>query len=337
MAAALLAGAVILLAGGSARAGGTRVAVLTGPGQRAAAARVAAELGALGYEVEPTVVEDAGSGGEDLGRAAARMGAMAAVRLGPAGGIEAFAADAAGGNAVYRQLRLERGEDGRDEDLALGAVELLRACLVEIEAAARPALRSEAGPAEPARPAAPVPEPAPEPAPPRLAVDLAPMVSAVAFTAPPTVNVLIGAHLRAFGPLGFELLGVTPMVPSRIDEEEGRAEIHFGLVGGGARLGFGDPAGRWRPRASLGIVAALVRITARAEEPYAGREELVAGPMPYARLGLGLAVHDRVLVCAEALGGWLLGRTAVVMAEREVAVLGAPLLGGALGVELNLF
>jgi len=312
------------------------VAVLGSSDDAALANRISAEIEALGFAARIVHPDTVGST-SDLGRLAREAGADAAVRADEADGrIEVWATDPRTEQVVYRSIVVSgEGEDAIDE-IALGAVELLRASLMEVRAAGavEPAVEPSTSPDESV-----VTDDADSGTELTglLTLELGPAVIAMTFDAPPSVNILVGVHVRAVGMLGVEALGITPMVRSVIDEDEGRAEIHFGLVGGGLRLSLGDRSSRWIPCGAVGFAAAFFQMTAQAEGPLAGREELVATPVPYGRLGLALELHERVHLRADVLVGWTLSKTVVRMAEREVAALGTPLLAGALGVEFVLF
>jgi len=311
----------------------TLVVVVHGPEDTALARRICAEVEALDVTVAQ-IVRPRETPPVELGELARAAGAHAAIRAETTSGrVEVWADDPRSDRVIYRSSIIA---DGAADEIALEAVELLRASLLTVRVTEPAAVTPESPAPEPEVKAPPAEDDAAEPAG-RLSVELGPMVTAATFDAPPTVNMLVGAHLQVYELLGVELVGVTPMVRTVIEEQEGRAAVHFGMVGGGLRLGFGKPEGRWLPSGAVGCAAALFQLTARADSPFVAHDELVASPAPYGRIALALSVHERVRVRAEVLAAWTLPRTVVQIAGREVAVLGAPLLAGALEVELLVF
>jgi hypothetical protein len=329
--------AIVLCVSAEARARDPVVAVVHGPDDAALARRIGAELEAL--EISARLVPtEAGEPTADLERLAAGAGVDAALRAEAASGrVEVWAGDPSSEQVVYRNVVMSIEGEGAEEEVALGAVELLRASLLEVSAASARAPADE--PSTPARREPESTQPPAEEAEPGgvLTLELGPAVTGVSLGTAPTVNVFIGVHLRAISLLGVEVLGVTPMVPATIEEQAGEVKVHFGLAGGGLRLSFSDPQGRWLPCASLGVAAAFFQLTSRTDRPFVGHDELVVAPAPYGRVGLAFEVHERVRVRADLLVGWTLPGTVLRIAEREVATLGTPLLAGALGVEVVLF
>jgi hypothetical protein len=332
--------ALAALAPTPARCDTTVVAVAYDGPESALVSRVRAELGALGYEVRTIPLPEGESQHEGLRNAARMAGAVAAIRIVEAGDrVGVWVADLAADRITLREVEVPGSVEDRESAMALEAVELLRVSLMELTVA--PALPI-AGPPPPAAPPGDAAGPADveeRPAPPaapggRLSIELGPAVFAAGFESAPTVNLSLGISARIWRALGAELLGVVPLVPSRVQDSRGDARIHFGMVGGGLRATFGDAGARWRPAVGAGFGALFFRIDARAEAGYTASGELVASGAPYLRAGLSLALTRRLGIRLDAVAGWALGETVVRFDGREVASFGQPWLGGILSLEV---
>jgi len=340
--AALIASAA--LAPSLALAEGAVVAVAHDGSETALVNRVRAELGALGYEVRTLALPEGESQHEGLRNAARTAGAVAAIRIIAAGDrVGVWVADLAADRITLREVEIPGSVEDRESAMALEAVELLRVSLMELTVApatptAAPPPPPAASPEEGAGPADETERSSPRAAPgSRLSIDLGPAVFAAGFDSAPTVNLSLGISARIWRVLGAELLGVVPLVPSRVQDSRGEARIHFGMVGGGLRATFGDAESRWHPAVGAGFGAVFFRIDARAETGYTASGELVAVGAPYLRMGLSLSLTRRLGIRLDAVAGWALGETVVRFDERQVAAFGQPWLGGILILEVAVW
>ena len=111
-----------------------------------AARRLSKELQGIGIDVLVLkATPENSSGRESLERSARSVGAIAAVRLvASGGGTEVWVADRITGKTVIRELMGPTGADAEPDDVAVGAVELLRASLMELHSPNPPRGEAEA-------------------------------------------------------------------------------------------------------------------------------------------------------------------------------------------------
>src|SRR3954462_12192542 len=124
------------------------VVIVTSDPAAPAAKRLSKDLQGLGLDVLVLkATPENSSGRESLEKSARSVGAIAAVRLVPAGeGTEVWVADRITGKTVIRDLVGATPESGPD-DVALGAIELLRASLMELHSPTVPPSDAELTPA----------------------------------------------------------------------------------------------------------------------------------------------------------------------------------------------
>ncbi len=284
----------------------------------ALASRVEAELRALGFLV--TMAKDEGAEKGELERTARNAGAAAAIRVVRSDeGAEVWVADRITGKTLLRNVQVEPGED-REGVLAVRAVELLRASLLEIEATHAPRGDVVAPPivhrvvsatrASPSHFA--------------LAVGLGPQLSA-------SVSPAFHAYASvAWTPtrLGLEITGLIPVAPAQLCRAAGCAELSAGLIGGGGRLLLSSASSRIRPEVALGFAAAIVHATGQAQAgftpPVAGVGATVVSATIYGRATLAFALTRELRLGLDVLAGSALPPPAVRFAGTEIARWGGP-------------
>jgi hypothetical protein len=319
-----------------AQAGATLVAIVTSEPNAPVVRQVEEQLQGLGLDV--LVLNPPA---ERFEQAARNAGAVAAVRLDPVSqNVQVWVADRVTGKAVVNEKTAPQGVKLSDASLALGAVELLRASLIELHPAET--LRPEA--VAPPVPAPPVPPACPEkPAPverasnPRLGVSLgtgldfasawqpAPVVDAAAwFSVVPRVNVRLIASLTA--------------APAQVDaHQEGHVDVSSQLYGVLAAFDLVDPARELVPMLGVGVGAAWVAAGGEISTPmYKPSYSTYPGPVgiPLVEAGLSWAFVHALRLRADVLGGWALGRVGIHDAQGEIARWGAPLVKGSIALEV---
>jgi len=305
------------------------------------AGRIVTELAAAGFPASAAVVPGPVV---ELDGLASSHGIEGALRIRPAvEGLELWLGDPASGRSVTVEIAIPPAERNAAPLIAAEAVELVRAGLIALSTIEPPAGPAVPLPVEVAVPAVVTPAPpSPPPAPPgpgtlspaRLVIAAGPATGAAGFDLGPTVNLTLRGALTLAAPLGVELVGLVPLVPTGVEASPGSARLHLGLVGAAARLGFAPGSGRWLPSMAVGLAASFLVLSGRAAEGYRAHETTVVEPTPFLRLGLAVALTARVRLSADVLAGWMTGATSVRIAGDEVARLGPPLLAGALSLEV---
>jgi hypothetical protein len=288
--------------------------------------RLRSELDALGLRVVEVEAPAEDRSPRGLERAAREVGAFAALRIVPwERGIEVWIADRVTGKTVLRELVVAPGE-ATDEVVALRAVELLRASLLELEL---PHKQSGDVPPPPAvkrmvsrpEPAPPGPPPA---TPPRFGVGLGagPLLSPGGID--PSWQILLKARFVIAPRWGLELCAMLPTLPSTLEQPEGSADISIFFVGSALTLDLLPEPSHWTARAALGVGGVALRMVGSANELYVGRTDNVLVALPYTHLDLLYDIATDVRLGASIWAGVALPRATITFADRQVASWGRP-------------
>ncbi len=327
-----LAAALVLPWRASAQGGSALVAVVTAEPASAMARAVRRELELLGLDVivlrpsaEATVARS------PLEQAARSVGAIAAVRLVPsAGGAEVWVADRVTGKTLVRRLL---SPDGRESEIALGAVELLRASLMELHAPSPPVgelpATSQVG-------ALALPTVAPSTSePPHLGLSVAAAIEPVRGLAPLGAAQL-AVWARIAGGLGVRAFANLTFAAAEAHVPEGAVRVTAHLLGAEASYDLRASELRWVPVVGVGAAAAWVQAAGAANAPFQGASSTAWRGGPYARMGLGCAVARGLRLRADALALVVPTRTSIGVAGRTIGQWGRPELVFSLGFETLL-
>ncbi|MBN2196381.1 MAG: hypothetical protein JW751_26440 [Polyangiaceae bacterium] len=324
-----------------------RVVVVAGSPSDGVTIRIERELRALGVAV--TVVpsgslEDPSRGA--LETAARQLGAFAAIRIVETGSAaEVWVADRVTGKTVIREL--VQGDPNDDGEVALGAVELLRASLLELQAIER-APRGEVAPTPAIEGLIPIPIP-PQPAP-----GDAPATSSVPPPSKPSLDAS-AASVGLVGSVGFRGAGPLYGVAASLDGRLGRsawgiettllaavghverkdtspsARLTLAWVGLGPTWSPGS--GAIMPRFGLGLAAAHLDASGRADSPMVATTAQAWLAAPFLRGGVGLPLSPRIRARADS---WLvvaIHQAEIRLAGERAATFGRPELFGAASLE----
>lgn len=337
-----------------------RVVVVTAAARASSTIHLERELLALGLDV--IVVETAEAPSTTRGgleQAARDVGAIAAVRIVTTGNAaEVWVADRVTGKTVIREV-VSGDPRGGAADLALGAVELLRASLLELRLP-EGSRRGEVAPTAAIERLTPTPESAPSPTSPATG-PTSPTASPAAATveaAPPedplavSLGLVASVGLRGAGPLlgavgGFSgRLGHSPWgLEATVSAATGRTTSQSDVPTASAdtTLGwlalsptYGADLGRLALRVGLGLAAVHLDLRGFAAAPLTARRERAWIAAPLLRGGLGVRLAPRWRARADA---WLLvavNPVEIRFAERRAASFGDPELFGATSLELTL-
>jgi hypothetical protein len=319
-----------------------RVALLTDEPDAPVARRLAAELEALGFDriVAPPPATLSPS---ELGSIARSLGVVAAIRIVPSHtGAEVWIVDRVTGKTLLREVLLEPTEPSRRADvLAVRAVELLRASLIEVEAAhpsrgdvpPPPAVR-EIVERETRRPTA-----APRPAPPGadvFRVSAAPGLAWSPGGVPANVHPTLAVHWTALSPrLGFGAIALLPTVAREVCGDEGCASFSTASMAADVELELASPRAVVRPALGLAFGAVWARMGGDAIVPRDGADVDVLAALALGHAGLAVRIADPLALRADGSIGVTLPRVAMEFGDRLVATWGRPLLLVTLGAELR--
>ena len=325
--------ALTLLASRPSRASeGVQVALVLSPGETALAERLHAELALLGFGV---VKVDGDGPDSPLDLVARRANAIAAIRIiSSAGGVEVWIADRLTGKTLLRQVVSGReGAPLAPADVALQAVELLRASLLEL------------GSPLPSRG-----EVKPSPRIQAIAEDLnedrGSTTHAVALDVgggmltspggiPASLHLQLELGWRGAWPLGVRILASVPLKSSHIGAAEGTASIATTLVGAGLDLHWGGTGSRWRSVAGLGMSVLWLDMQGIGASSLLGVTGNAVTLAPYLRLDLSLRLAKRLHILAEGLAGYALAQPTLRFVGREVAVFGRPCVATTLAIRVG--
>jgi hypothetical protein len=343
-----LAGVVCVLAhvvvakGAQAEPSRSRVAIVRTSGSdrllREASTRLHAELGDAGFDV--VEIERApGDPRDEVEQAEGTTDAFATVamnRTGSGAAADIWISDHVTGKTVVRRLRVG-AEPNAAAVLAIRALELLRASLLEVAAPAPETTAPRAAPADVMKWVEPtLPSRAPRLAGPYRGTLLG--VGALALHGLRGVGPAIGPTLRlshpVYGPFFARLSLAGPLVGPEITRAEGTASVRqefasldFGWASDAAPLG----AFAW-----VGIGAFDLHVTGSAEGPYHSKSEGVLSFLGMVGFGGVARASERVAFTAELIGLGLVPQPVVVIANQDAGRAGAPSLGLSLGVVVVL-
>ncbi|WP_441292540.1 hypothetical protein ACSRUE_21020 [Sorangium sp. KYC3313] len=346
---AFLAGAT-LAAGAAlaegARAGETRteapstIAVLCAPGDRFGL-RIVAEIESLGFRAERLDPAAEPASRASLEASAREVGAIAAIRAVPSErGVEIWIADRVTGKTVLREMADGGGTPDSDAALALRAVELLRASLLEAGLPAPPPgevpatreIREKLRVRAPDTPPAPAQRPSPA-----LRLSLAPgaLLSPGGFGA--AVSIDVGLSWLPSEHAGAIAFAAIPVSAHQVERSQGTAELSVLLAGGGARFQLAPRDSPWTASADLGFSAVLLWSTGVASKGFRSSASAAVTASPFAGVGLSFALTPTFRLRADALASVLVEGVSVRFVERETATWGKPFILSSAGIEIDLF
>ena len=313
------------------------IAVLCAPGDRFGL-RLVAELESLGFRaviLDPAAEPTSRASLETAARSAGAIAAIHAVSS--EHGVEMWIADRVTGKTVLREVASTDDAPDRDAALALRAVELLRASLLEVALPAPP-------PGEvPATPE--IREKMQLPASDALAAQPAP---ALRFALAPGV-LLSPGHLGPAGSLTLDLawipsdhvglvgLAAIPLTRPQVAGAAGSADLAVLLAAGGARFLFTTRESRWAPSADLGAMVVSLWSKGTANPGFtAGTSSAVTAAL-FARLGVAFAPIPSLRLRADVLAGVVPQGVSIQVAGQEIATWGRPLVLPSAGIDFGWF
>jgi len=314
-----------------------RIAVIAGD-TPSIAERICQELETLGFET--VLLDEAGASDllpSRLEQVARANRAMAAIRVGlEAKTAEVWIAERVTNKTVYRSITLEPGDRPAAALLAVAAVELLRASLMEIhgpnpqsgEMAPTKQVEAFAAPAEkesiPARSGQPL----------FAAVGLG--GTYVGQGAALTAGLLLSLDLELLSYLRFGLMGVVPISEGEKEIPQGTIRYGLGLLGAGISAVLRDEDDYVRPCFGLGFGTVVFRVTGHGNSGDTPPAAVRWSGTPVAHAGVVFSFNNRLSLRASATGGWAISRHSVEVDGQEVSLLGRPWILGSIDLELAI-
>ncbi|WP_437935438.1 hypothetical protein [Sorangium sp. So ce341] len=324
-------------------------------------ARVYAELATLGFTVV-VVRGDADPPWRGPVDASAREGGAAAVirvREVP-GGVDVSIDDGATGESIQRTVM-----DDDPPTVAIRAVELLRASLLEVRSPRPSRGEGDAGPkartdvdAQRPRPTKPAPVAAARPrddgasrappappsrpgatrsAPATFGVGAAPALLWSAGGVPASPMLDVSGYAMIGSRLGLSTFAQIPLGSVSREGKEGTRHVRVALAGLGVRVPLGPRDAEWLPSVGAGLAAAWLHVEGEGRSPaYAGVAEDAFSLAPYLRAGVSFAPFPYLRISEHFLAGIAAPRIVIDAAGRAADTWGLPFLGASLGVEVAL-
>lgn len=318
----------------------TRVTLIDDPADTSILPRLRAELSGLGLDVRTVPKREDEQLPRDLIAAARDSGAVAAFRIVLAGlhdgahegkhddvHADVWIADRVTGKVVLREM-LPRGAQVDGRVVALRAVELLRASLMELDV--RPV------PVEEAPAAASLPQSS------GLLEDLerATLSADSSFLwSPGGTGPAVGvAAAVAWKPtwIGVRLFGGSMLAPATIQRPEGSGQVTTRWMGLDAILQPRRRRMAWRPRVGLGWAALSTELRGDANPAWISEQRTVYTLSPRLAADLGWAVHSRLRIGLGLAYLRPLRSQSLVIASRVVGSYGDNLFIANLGLDLVL-
>ncbi|WP_437806870.1 hypothetical protein [Sorangium sp. So ce1078] len=324
-------------------------------------ARVYAELATLGFTV---VVVRGGADPPSHGpieTSAREAGAAAVIRGTEApGGVDVSIADDATGRSVQRTVMADD-----PATVAIRAVELLRASLLEVrspppslgEVGADPEARADVDAQRPP-PARPAPVVAarlradgasrapPSPpsrqgttrrAPTTFGVGAAPAVLWSAGGLPASAMLDVSGYAMIWSRLGLSTFVQIPLASVSREGREGTRRVRVALAALGVRAPLGPTDAVWLPSVGAGLAAAWLHVEGEGRSPgYVGTSKDAFALAPYLRAGLSFVPVPHLRISEHLLAGIAEPRIVIDAAGRTAETWGRPFLGVAFGVEVVL-
>lgn len=311
----------------------TRIVVISSPTtEPGMLKRLRAELVGLGFLVVQIESSDDDGTPDSLAEAAQEQEALAAIRVvSIRTGVTVWIADLVTGKTVFRTLA-GSGSDVSGEVVALRAVELLRASLMELTLWREnaelpgPALRALVPPA---------PSPRTTAVPTRLRLALGPAMLADAETGR-AVHAMVGARYEALEYISLRAFVLAPVLAASVERPEGKARLYTGLVGLGIDADVLPPSSSLRIRLGTSAALAYLRVSGTASGAYAARAQALWTGAAMLQSCASYRVTPKLAVALDLFAGLSAPRPVIYFADRRVAAWGRPFVGASLGIELGV-
>jgi hypothetical protein len=323
------------------RVGATLVALVTTDPGAELSHRVEEQLEALGFDVVVLNPPATGAAGPaSLEQAARNVGAIAAVRIVPmAQSVQVWTADPVTGQTVFRELVTPAGQRPSDASVALGAVELLRASLLELHPPEPLHPKEKEAPPAPCPP--PPPVPAEKPKEPLLGV-AAGVGLDFGLAGRPAASLQMAIWLKLAGRFGARAIALASVSSGKVAAAQyGDIAFDEQLYGAELTYDFTGASSAFVPVVGLGIGAANVTVRGLATSGGVNLDENTWVGLPFGHVGGSWAPTPGLRLRGDALGGVSVPAATVCVQQGsqcadEVARWGQPFVTVALALEVLL-
>jgi hypothetical protein len=329
--------AVTLSGESLARADAAKILLAHGVGEAKAAARVRAELEALGFSVSEQDVPD---GPAALADAARKSGAVAAVRVTPSErGVEVWIVDRVTGKTLLREV-VRPASGSHDDAVAVRAVELLRASLLELDVAVPP--RGELPPPKAVRAMIPPRKVDPSNVGASGGLPKSPLGDATIGLAStispggidPIWQLHLGLRYRIADYVGIDIAAYVPVPATTLRAHGASADVRAYLFTFGGELSTNHHA-TVAASIAAGFAFNWLHVDGHDVPPLVGRTVEWTNPTWYVRAGSAWRLSNRVRVRADMLLGATTTQPVLTVGSQDVARWGRPFLTPTLALELG--
>jgi hypothetical protein len=302
------------------------------------ARRLTLDLESLGIDVLvfKTTAENS-KGHASLEKSARSVGAIAAVRIVDDGKrTEVWVADRITGKTVIRELVGPETADVNPEEIALAAIELFRASLLEVHSGAPRHGDAELTPEahELSRTGAPPVSVVTQSAPLMASLDAGFAIDPGLRGIGPSLQGQFGGSLLLKGPLGVRIFASMPILPEERTFPEGRAQLSAKMAGLGLTYFTPRSDAPLVPSVGAGILGALIEAVGQATTPgLSSRVESDVLVGAWAQGGVGIRITGGVRLRLDATAIVLAKSATVAIDGRPVGHWGAPGILASIGVE----
>jgi hypothetical protein len=310
-----------------ARASSARILVVPNEETKSISARLSAELRSQDFEVVVSDRPMPETSREALEDAAREAHAVAALRIRPSrAGVEVWVMDRVTQKTVLREIVMEKGGD--DAMVAVRAVELLRASLLEVEAPHF--VPGEAAPTPATEALVRKPAPARLPA---TSIEIGPAfsLSPGGISAAPHLFASLRWHAAPRFDLG--LTAIAPTLPAVVDDAEGRSTVTLAAIAMGGDFLLLERSSVYNARGGVGVGVLWAHLEGAAAPDFRSGRDDVLTSLSFVDIGVSRALGSTMRVWLDATLALTAPRFVVRFGDRDVADWGRPAFFGALRLE----
>ena len=312
--------------------------VLDGEEDATVARRICRELGALGLEAETIEATADYTAHHSLEELARSNGALAVIKIElGSGALEVWVADLVTGKAVYRSVEVVAGNEPAASVLAVEAVELLRASLMELHSAKPPRGEVKPTPAITEFSEPPAPQNTPPSRPKILFIDLSPTLSFPGTDSGPSMGLTASFHGRPTKRLRLGIRGFVPLVAASKTVPEGEIKIAPALVAAELLVALNKIDARVVPELGAGFGAAFFMVRGIARTGFTPGEFTLVSAFPHIKAGLSIWLTQILALHAGITIGWTTVANKVQVAQRNVVDLGRPWIIASVGLAIAIW
>jgi len=310
----------------------TVLVLFSGERDVALAVRICWELETLGFEARSSDGTPPGETPQELSEFATAHGADALIQVHLSdAALDVWVADEMTGKVVFRSQDVVAGDEPTEAVLALSAVELLRASLLEIQGRddAPEAVVALVGGAEDATARARIW--------PRVWLDGGVGMALVAAEVGPAMVWDVSAAVRVAPILRVDLTLSGSLAAARASYPEGTVRVRPFYAGLALLGGSLDASRRVRPTLGGGVGVASIRMTGDAAEGYTSRDQSHVCPFLFIRGGGAVRVGEFAAIRGDLTIGFTTTSAVMRVVGTDVARLGLPWLTGGVALEVTAF